>query len=278
MRVPNATNGCALRAGQAALKVEIVHGLSSVTSAAASSPMKLLTPVARGKSAWAFTSSFGGGLVAGDQTQLDLSVGPGARCFLGTQASTKVYRNPAARPCSHTTKANLAAGSLLVFAPEPVQAFAEAYYTQRQEFHLAAGAGLVLADWFTSGRAARGERWAFARLESRNEIFIDGECAVLDPLLLSSTEVPKRMGRFNCLATLVLIGAPAKSAAESVLHEVAARPVERGAGQVCSVSPVRDGILLRIAGTEVQAVRQELQQHLGFAGELLGDDPWARKW
>jgi urease accessory protein len=278
MSVPNATSGCAPRAGQATLKVEIVHGLSTVTSATASSPMKVLTPVARGKSAWAFTSSFGGGLVAGDQTQLEMSVGPGARCFLGTQSSTKVYRNPEARPCSHTTQAFLAAGSLLVFAPEPVQAFAEARYTQRQEFHLATGAGLVLTDWFTSGRAARGERWAFVRLESRNAIFIDGECAVLDPLLLNSTELHKRMGRFNCLATLVLIGAAAKTAAEAVLQEVAARPVERGASQVCSVSPVRDGILLRIAGAEVQNVRQELQHHLGFIGGLLGDHPWARKW
>ncbi|HMP84976.1 MAG TPA: urease accessory protein UreD, partial [Verrucomicrobiota bacterium] len=123
--------------GRAMLEVEMVFHESTVTSAAASSPMKLLTPTARGKSAWAYTSSFGGGLVAGDKTQLHVTVSAGARCFLGTQSSTKVYRNPAALPCEHTTHATVSEDALLVFAPEPVQAFADSHYSQRQEFFLA---------------------------------------------------------------------------------------------------------------------------------------------
>src|SRR4029453_14212228 len=116
--------------GYASLHVTLVSQESAVTSAFATSPMKLLTPRSRGRSVWAYGSSFGGGLVAGDQTRLDLQLGPGARCFLGTQASTKVYRNPGLRPCGHETDAILAAGSLLVFAPDPVQAFAQSSYTQ----------------------------------------------------------------------------------------------------------------------------------------------------
>jgi len=240
--------------------------------------MKVLTPLARGKSVWAFTSSFGGGLVAGDQTQLGITVGTGARCFLGTQSSTKIYRNPTARPCSHITNAVLEADSLLVFAPEPVQAFAESRYTQRQEFHLETGAGLVLLDWFTSGRAARGERWAFAHFESRNDIFIDRKRVLVDPILLNSTEVTRLMGRFDCMATLLLIGQPLKAAAGTLAQTLAVQPVERQAAQVCSASPVRDGILVRIAGREVENVRRELQHHLGFVAEFLGDNPWTRKW
>jgi urease accessory protein len=147
--------------GCAHLEVEMVFGESTATSAQATSPMKLLTPCARGKSVWSYASNFGGGLVAGDETRLDLRIGADARCFFGTQASTKVYRNPAHLPCSHTTRATLASGSLLVFAPDAVQAFAGSSYRQRQEFHLASGAGLVLLDWFNSGRGARGEPWAF---------------------------------------------------------------------------------------------------------------------
>jgi urease accessory protein len=267
-----------VRGGQATLTVEMVFGESTVTSVAASSPMKMLTPVARGRSVWAFASSFGGGLVAGDQTELDLSVRSGARCFFSTQSSTKVYRNPAARPCSHRTKAVLDADALLVFTPEPVQAFAGAYYTQRQEFHLAAGAGLVLLDWYTSGRAARGERWAFSHFESRNDVFIGGQRVLVDSLLLSSPEVPERMGRFDCLATLLLVGTPLKAVTETLLQTLAVMPVEPRAAQICSVSPVRDGVLVRLAGIKVENIRRELHHHLGFVSELLGDDPWARKW
>lgn len=274
----NTTDSSVVRAGQATLEVAMVFGESTVTSAFASNPMKMLTPVSRGKSVWACTSSFGGGLVAGDQTHLDLSIGAGARCFLGTQSSTKVYRNPAGLPCSHTTAARLEAGSLMVFAPEPVQAFAESHYAQRQEFHLADGAGLVLLDWFTSGRAACGERWAFEHFESRNDVFINGDRAFVDPILLGSTAVAERMGRFNCLATLLLIGAPLKAAGKILLQDIAARSVEKQAAMVVSASPVRDGALLRIAGMEVEAVRHEIYKQLAFLQDHLGDDPWARKW
>ena len=163
----------------------MVFGESTVVSSFATSPMKLLAPRSRGQSVWAYTSSFGGGLVAGDQTSLKVRLHTGARCFLGTQASTKIYRNPAALPSGHETRATLDSGSLLVFAPDPVQAFARSIYTQRQQFDLAADSNLVLLDWFTSGRAARGERWEFSRFASRNEVFVDGRCVFLDSLVLS---------------------------------------------------------------------------------------------
>lgn len=266
------------QAGRATLEVATVFGVSTVTSAFASNPMKLLTPVSRGKSVWVYTSSFGGGLVAGDQTGLEITLGAGARCFLGTQSSTKVYRNPLRLPCSHTTKADLGADAILVFAPEPVQAFADSHYSQRQEFHLAGGAGLVLLDWLTSGRAARGERWAFTHFESRNDVFLDGERAFVDPILLGSTATAERMGRFNCLASLLLIGKPLVAVAETLLHDISQRPVEKRAATVISASPVREGVLLRIAGGEAEAVRRELQKQFGFLHALLGDDPFARKW
>lgn len=264
--------------GHVKLTVEMVYGESTVTAAYASSPMKLITPVSRGKSAWAMTSSFGGGLVAGDQTRLDVAVGPGACCFVGTQSSTKVYRNPARLPCSHATAATLGGGALLVFAPDPVQSFADSEYVQRQEFHLESDAGLVLLDWCSSGRAARGERWEFARFESRNDVFVDGERVVVDSMRLAAGSVRERMGRFNCLATLMLIGPKLKSAAEALCKEIAARPVVKRAAVLCSASAIQAGAMLRVAGEEVETVRRELRGQLAFLGDLLGDDPFARKW
>lgn len=256
----------------------MVFGESTAVSSFASSPMKLLTPVARGKSVWAYTSSFGGGLVAGDRTKLAVTINSGARCLLGTQSSTKVYRNPAALPCDHSTRAEVKEDSLLVFAPEPVQAFADSHYSQKQEFHLEPKASLALLDWFSAGRTARGERWAFKHLESRNDIFIGGKRALVDSILLSSEELAAQMGRFNCLATLVLIGPAMKLAAEGLLQQIAARPVEKRAALTCSASQTKGGALLRVAGEEVESVRRELGGHLAFLRDILGDDPWARKW
>ena len=185
-------------------------------------------------------------------------------------------------PCGHVTGARLAEDALLVFAPDPVQAFENSLYSQQQEFHLENGAGLMLLDWFGAGRAARGERWAFAGFQSRNDVFVSGERVFVDSLLLDpSDEMLKsqhRVGRFNCFAMVLLIGKPLRETAALLLEQIAARPVERRATLVASASTVRDGALLRVAGESVELVGRELHHHLQALSVRLGDDPWARKW
>ncbi|NBV21893.1 MAG: urease accessory protein UreD [Proteobacteria bacterium] len=288
--------------GHARLQCERIAGKSAVTSAFATSPLKLLTPRSRGESIWAYLSSFGGGMVAGDETRLDLHAGPGTRCFVGTQASTKIYRNPSHRPCSHRVHAEAGEDSLLVLAPDPVQSFADSSFSQRQEIFLHPTAGLVLLDWCCSGRVARGERWAFNSYASCIEVFATEAPAYpstldlrpstldlrparrlfLDSLLLSPADgpldAPMRLGRFNCLALLLLLGPPVASAAQQLLADLAARPVERRAPLVVSASALGDGALLRIAGERFEDVARELHSHLAFLPSHLGDDPFARKW
>lgn len=271
------------RSGHAHLHCERIAGKTAVTSAFATSPLKLLTPRSRGESVWAYLSSFGGGMVAGDETRLDLHAGPGTRCFVGTQASTKIYRNPTQRPCSHRVRAEAAENSLLVLAPDPVQSFADSSFSQRQEIFLHPTAGLVLLDWCCSGRVARGERWAFNSYSSRIEVFdANSQRLFLDSLLLDPADgpldAPMRLGRFNCLALLLLLGPPLASAAQQLLATLADRPVERRAPLVTSASPIRDGALLRIAGERFEDVARELHTHLAFLPSHLGDDPFARKW
>ena len=281
------------RSGHGGLVVEMVKRLSTVTSAWANNPLKVLVPRARGRSVWAYTSSFGGGLVAGDETQLDITVGPGTTVFVGTQASTKVYRNPDQRPCGHRIQVESGTASLLVFAPDPVQAFAGSRYLQEQQFQLAHDASLVVVDWFTSGRVACGERWKFDRVQSRSAIWrraqsfvqtqaVTNELIFLDSLVLDAREgliaSKHRTGRFNCLATLVLLGPAVRAIATGILADTQSQPVNRNSTRISSGSPVQDGMVLRVAGEAVEDVGRELRRHLAPLSEMLGDDPWARKW
>ncbi len=267
---------------KARLEVEVVAGRSAATAVCASNPMKLLVPRPRGGSVWASLGCYGGGYVAGDETRLDLRLGAGARCFLTTQASTKIYRNPRLRSCGHALRATLEEGSLLVLAPDPIQSFAGSTYDQRQDFHLQPGASLVLLDWFCSGRSARRERWSFTRLQSRNEIFLGPERLLLDSLLLDQIHGPlesaSRMGRFNCLALLVMTGPLAAHAAARMLAEVETLPVTRRAELIISASLLPQGALIRMAGESGEQVGREVRRRLLFTADLLGDDPWARKW
>lgn len=268
--------------GQAALAVSLVHGFSTATTAWARTPLKLLTPCARGESVWAYTSSFGGGMVAGDRTRLDVSVEAGARCFLGTQASTKIYRNPARLPCSHELNAQVGEDALLILAPDPVQCFAESTYEQRQRFDLHATANLLLIDWLSAGRTARGERWSFQRYFSRNEVVRDGQPLLVDAMLLDAADGALdgkfRGGRFNCFATVALLGPMFAAHAKEILECVATQPVTLRADLVCAASPLREGVLLRFAGISVEEVGRAIHARIGFVRDLLKDDPWARKW
>ena len=270
------------RLGQAEIKVSRVAGQSALTSCWAVNPLKVLAPRPRGPSVWTYLSSFGGGLVAGDQTALDIEVADSAVCFLSTQASTKVYRNPQAQPCRHTSQATVGSQGILVLAPDPVQCFAQAIYEQQQTFHLAADAGLVLVDWLSSGRVSRGESWAFTRYLSRNVVFQGGKRILLDSLLLTtedgSEDLLQQMGRFHCLATVAIFGPPFASAAQNLLAEVAEEPVPKRGNLLFSASQVADGLVLRIAGVSTEQVGREIARRLSFLHPVLHDDPWARKW
>jgi urease accessory protein len=242
----------------------------------------LLTPISRGPSVWACLGSLGGGLVAGDEIEFSLNLGPQSRCFLGTQASTKIYRSPKERLCTSQLRATLGQETLLVAAPDPIQAFSSSCYQQTQEFFLESRSGLVLVDWLTSGRAARGERWSFSSFHSRNEVYLDGKRIVLDSLFLSPEDgpldAPYRLGRFNALAMVLVIGEPFRAESEILLRQIASLPVTRQAPLICSAGPVAQGVLVRLAGQNVEHVAAELRRLLAFLPNYLHDDPWSRKW
>ena len=268
--------------GFASLHVGYVQGASAVVGCRSGTPLSLLTPRARGSSVWAYTSSFGGGMVAGDQIKIDVTIDPGAICFLGSQASNKIYRNPAGLPCKHELRAKVGADSLLVLAPDPVQCFAEASYEQTQVFHLAAGANLVMVDWLSAGRLSRGERWSFQRYQSRNEIYSRDRLVVLDAIDLDggSGALTNRfsVGRFNCFATAVILGPALVAFAKDLLTQIAAQPITPQHSEIITASPVADGALIRIAGMSIEEVGRALYWCLQFVPGLLNDDPWLRKW
>lgn len=103
-----------------------------------------------------------------------------------------------------------------------------------------------------------------------------------DSLRLTPLEGPLnhacRLGRYHCLATLILLGAPMQRAAADILTQLHQQPVTRNAALVAAASPLGNGLIVRVAGIDTQAVAQQLRQWCRFTCDLIGDDPWARKW
>ncbi len=266
------------RAGSARLAFERVGPRTVVRTALAHSPLRLLTPRNHGHAAWAYTSSFGGGLVDGDHVSLEVDVAAGASALLSTQGANRVYRSP--RGCRSDLAATVGEGALLAVVPDPTVCFAGARYAQTFDLRLGAGASLVFVDLVTSGRDASGERWAFTHYTSTLRVQVEGRARVderwmLDPAHGALTE---RLGRFNALASVLLMGPALASAREALAAQVSALPVASRAALIPSVSPLGDdGLLLRAAAVSVEELLRATRTWLAFLPPLLGDDPWARR-
>jgi urease accessory protein len=269
----------AVPAGTGVLEIARSGGRSVVRRAFATSPLRLLTPRNHGSAAWIYTASYGGGLVNGDALHLTIDVAPESAALVSTQSATKVYRSP--QGTSMRLDARVGARGLLVVAPDPVVCFAGSTCRQAQHVELGPDAGLVLLDWLSSGRRAAGERWAFDRYTSRTTIRYEGRIVFFDGVELSSRDgdLADRMGRFESVAVVAAVGPRLRSYRERLLAEVAEAPVVRHADMLISASPLGcEGVVVRIAGTSVEAVGDAIRKRLGFVPLLLGDDPWARKW
>jgi urease accessory protein len=223
-------------------------------------------------------------MVTGDQYDVQVRIGDGATAFVGTQASTKIYKNPDARrnACGQTTRAEVGTGGLLVWTPDPVQPFAGSRFRQRQKFHLAEGAGLVFLDSVTAGRSERGEHWAFSEYASRSEVWVAGKRLVIDSLQLQSEPgritVGQRMGSCQMYAVLMILGTELEALAQTLLARVSALPARSRDGLQISGSAVPGGGLFRLASPRVESVRQCLAKWLSALEGRLGDNSWARKW
>jgi urease accessory protein len=260
----------------ARLGFAVVNGRTAVVRAEAQSPLKLLLPRHAGTAGWACASNLGGGFVDGDEVRFEIAVGDGAKAALTSQASTKVYRGQAAQSLC----ANIAGDGLLVAAPDPVVCYNGAGYRQEQAFSLSARAGLVVIDALSSGRSARGERWAFASYQSRIQIERAGKTELIDALRLSPDDgaVMERLGRFEVLMLAAVTGPALAEGARRLCADIGALPLGRQSRLILSCSPFGpDGVLLRVAAVSVEDAALELRRRLSFVWEILGDDPWSRR-
>ncbi|QSQ20454.1 urease accessory protein UreD [Pyxidicoccus parkwayensis] len=266
------------RAGFARLAFERSGPRTVVRTALAHSPLRLLTPRNHGHAAWAYTSSLGGGLVDGDHVSLEVDVAPGASALLSTQGANRVYRSP--RGCRSDFSAHVGEGALLAVVPDPTVCFTGARYAQTFDLRLHSGASLVFMDLVTSGREASGERWAFTHYTSTLRVHVDGRARVDERWMLDPTHgpLPERLGRFNALASVLLLGPALASAREALSAQFSALPVTNRAALIPSVSQLgNDGLLLRAAAVSVEELLRATRAWLSFLPPLLGDDPWARR-
>ncbi|XP_019637471.1 PREDICTED: urease accessory protein D-like [Branchiostoma belcheri] len=258
-------------------------------------PLKLLLPqnVSETKTCqWLYVITFGGGLVAGDNIQLDIELAEECTVVVTTQASTKVFHRVDDLVTCQTVEAKVGAGSLLVFLPDPVVCYKDAAYRQKQVFHLKQGSSLVLLDWYTSGRIARGECWEFQSYHSTNSIHLDDRLVFRDVVHLQDTPllpVHQAMAQYNVVGMCVLIGPALSNLYNKLLKELGrSKPYgyKYNMEVVLSVSPLRfkkeeeeiHGAVVRVMAFTTTQVFTEMERILQELFPRLGGNPFENKY
>ncbi|GAB1727736.1 hypothetical protein NU195Hw_g1297t1 [Hortaea werneckii] len=167
--------------------------------------------------------TYGGGLVAGDSINLNVTLETTTWLVLLTQGSTKLFKAPDRQTISkQTMNVDLAPESALCYLPDPVQPFAQSSFEQSQTYNILlpatgvqSAANLCVLDWVCNGRPANGEDWSFFRYGSRNEVYFhlpDGRKRLLlrDNVLLDdygkSGTISERMHGLAAFGTLIVHG------------------------------------------------------------------------
>ncbi|KAK5060123.1 hypothetical protein LTR84_010007 [Exophiala bonariae] len=120
-----------------------------------------------------FLLTYGGGLVGGDQINLKINLQDATRLVLVTQGSTKIFKSPTRTVVSkQILDVKIGARAALCYLPDPTQPFAESVYEQKQTFYVdpSGKSNLLMLDWVSEGRRARGESWTLWSWKGRNEV------------------------------------------------------------------------------------------------------------
>lgn len=125
----------------------------------------------------------GGGYLDGDRYKMEISADEGSRVTLTTQSATKVYKTPKSHAYQETN-ISLQKGSYLEYLPDPLIAYENAHYKQKNVVYMESGATFIYTDILTPGWSPGGKKFSYNTIQLITEVFLDGALGVFDHIKL----------------------------------------------------------------------------------------------
>ena len=156
-----------------------------------------------------------GGVAGGDRLDIALTLGPGARACIASQAAERFYRSrPADPPARLRTEIALAAGAAAEWLPQEAILFDGAALDRRLDVDLAPDSAFLGVESLVFGRTAMGERIGQLRLADTIRVRRAGRLILHDAIRLDG-DVAAALARpaiaqgGGAVATLVYVAADA---------------------------------------------------------------------
>ncbi len=151
----------------------------------------------------------GGGYLDGDRYHMQITLEEQAKLTLTTQSATKVYKTPN-QYAYQESDIYLKSGSYLEYIPDPLIAYRDARYKQKNVIHMEEGATFLYCDIVTPGWSPDGEEFSYDMLQLINEIYMENELVAFDHLKLNpATQHVSSLGLmegYSHIGSMIVVG------------------------------------------------------------------------
>jgi urease accessory protein len=214
-----------------------------------------------------------GGVFSGDRLLTSVTAGAGARVHLTTQSATKLYRMDSG-DARHDLRFKLAAGAYVESIPDPLIPQSGTRYRQCTRVDLDAAAMFIGVETIAPGRRARGERFAYDRLELSTGVFLRGHEVCAEAIRLAPRHGfpgrPGVLGEADYMISLLAV-APERDASRLAAAIDRALAAEEGFIGAAGELPHGCGAIARILAPTAVLADRGLRCAWGAArAELIG--------
>jgi urease accessory protein len=180
--------------------------------------------------------------------------------IFSTPSANRIYRSPSDTSAQLVTL-SVGERAILEWVPDVTIPFAGARYRQAVHVRLEPGATLLLWDALACGRAARGERWAFARLENDIRIATADGRQLIERYDLGGSRSPLGAGlarAWDYVASFYLVGDAVSGESWKRLEATVAAILDEQPGEVLGgvSEPAVPGLAVKLVARSAQAVNQ----------------------
>ena len=172
-------------------------------------PLKIVNPKSQNQTGVCMLTSYGGGFVEGDVVELDVLCKEHTTSIVSSQANTRVYESNGIQ-CKQKLNLEIEKDAFHVFFNDPLVMHNGGNFIQENNINLKEDSVLLFIDWFSAGRTANGESFAFKNFETSTKVELGKETILWDNFKITPENMdvysPGMFGDHSSFLNLFLIG------------------------------------------------------------------------
>ncbi len=188
---------------------DIHNNETILTEQLSQKPLKIVNPKSQKQTGVCMLTSYGGGFVEGDYVALDVVCEENTTSIVSSQANTRVYESNGIQ-CRQKLSMTLKKNAFHVFFNDPLVMHNGGNFVQENKINLKDNSTLLFIDWFSAGRTANGESFAFKAFESSTKIDIEKQNVLWDNFKITPENMdvysPGMFGTHTSFLNIFLVG------------------------------------------------------------------------